>query len=77
MYLETPKEADGEFRGVELDQMNWRRCAGLVEEESDRVALACRCGTGRRIRPLRQPLDVEPANERQPLALGAIDCDPN
>jgi deoxyribonuclease-4 len=33
MYLETPKEADGEFRGVELDQMNLATLRGLVEKQ--------------------------------------------
>lgn len=32
MYLETPKEADGEFRGTELDQMNLATLRGLVEK---------------------------------------------
>jgi len=30
MYLETPKEADGQFRGVELDRMNLATLRGLV-----------------------------------------------
>ena len=30
MYLETPKEADGEFRGAELDKMNLGVLRGLV-----------------------------------------------
>lgn len=32
MYLETPKEADGEPRGVELDRMNLATLRGLVEK---------------------------------------------
>ena len=36
MYLETPKEADGEFRGLELDQMNLATLRGLVEESPPR-----------------------------------------
>ncbi|HEV2972976.1 MAG TPA: deoxyribonuclease IV [Pirellulales bacterium] len=31
MYLETPKEADGENRGIELDSMNLATLRGLVE----------------------------------------------
>ncbi len=31
MYLETPKEADGEPRGLELDRMNLATLRGLVE----------------------------------------------
>jgi deoxyribonuclease-4 len=30
MYLETPKEADGEFRGEELDRMNLATLRGLI-----------------------------------------------
>ena len=32
MYLETPKEADGEFRGLELDQMNLATLRALATE---------------------------------------------
>ncbi len=32
MYLETPKEVDGENRGLELDAMNLATLRGLVEE---------------------------------------------
>ncbi len=32
MYLETPKEADGEPRGLELDRMNLATLRGLVEK---------------------------------------------
>ena len=32
MYLETPKEADGENRGLELDAMNLATLRGLVEK---------------------------------------------
>jgi len=32
MYLETPKEADGENRGLELDTMNLATLRGLVEK---------------------------------------------
>lgn len=34
MYLETPKEADGEFRGPELDGMNLATLRGLVGKEA-------------------------------------------
>ncbi|HEX3998079.1 MAG TPA: deoxyribonuclease IV [Pirellulales bacterium] len=33
MYLETPKEADGEFRGEELDRMNLATLRGLIRGE--------------------------------------------
>jgi deoxyribonuclease-4 len=33
MYLETPKEADGEFRGEELDRMNLATLRGLIDEK--------------------------------------------
>ena len=35
MYLETPKEADGEFRGVELDRMNLATLRGLVGKRGE------------------------------------------
>ncbi len=34
MYLETPKEEDGEFRGVELDRANLATLRGLVDDKS-------------------------------------------